>query len=83
MTTETPETHKAWQEALSWCEKRNESHDPHHAALANLAEKLERERDEARRLAFEYRRVWEKVSDAVDETPNYDPLPWEIKNERP
>lgn len=34
------------------------------------------QRDEARRIASEYRRVWEMVSAAVDETPNPDPLPW-------
>jgi len=43
----TPETTKAWHEALDWCRLRGEAHDPHHAALANLAEKLERERDAA------------------------------------
>ena len=48
----TPETTSAWYAALDWCRLRGEGHDPHHAALANLAEKLERERDEAReRLA--------------------------------
>jgi hypothetical protein len=41
----TPETTSAWYAALDWCRLRGEGHDPHHAALANLAEKLERERD--------------------------------------
>lgn len=34
------------------------------------------QRDEARTFAEAYRRVWEKVTAAVDETPNSDPLPW-------
>lgn len=34
------------------------------------------QRDEARRIAEAYRSVWEKVSDAIDEAPNHDPLPW-------
>lgn len=43
-----PETTAAWYAALDWCRLRGEGHDPHHAALANLSEKLERERDAAR-----------------------------------
>jgi len=42
----------------------------------DFARKLERERDEARRIAVQYRCVWEKASDAVDICPNPDPLPW-------
>jgi hypothetical protein len=37
---------------------------------------MERERNEARRIAEAYRQVWDKVFAAVDETPNPDPLPW-------
>ena len=37
------------------------------------------ERNEARRIAEAYRHVWELCSAAVDETPNYDPLPWQKK----
>lgn len=43
--SDTPETTKAWHECLNWCHARDEYHDPHHAALANLAERLERQRD--------------------------------------
>lgn len=46
--TDTPETNKAWSDCLAWCHSRDEYHDPQHAALANLATKLERERDAAR-----------------------------------
>lgn len=42
----TPETDKLWRETLEWCVNRDESHDPQHAALANLSERLERQRDE-------------------------------------
>lgn len=42
---DTPETDAEWHATLDWCNKRNESHDPHHASLANLCEKLERERN--------------------------------------
>ena len=48
---------------------------------ADFARMLERERDEARKFAEEYRRVWEMVSDAIDETPNHDPLPWVSQKE--
>jgi hypothetical protein len=39
----TPQTDKVWHETLDFCNKRDEYPDPHHVALANLAEKLERE----------------------------------------
>jgi hypothetical protein len=45
-------------------------------AMAREIARLRAERDEARRLAEEYRRVWEACSAAVDLTPNPDPLPW-------
>jgi hypothetical protein len=48
MSAPTPETDVEWYATLDWCNKRDEAHDPQHAALANLCEKLERERDEAR-----------------------------------
>jgi hypothetical protein len=44
-----------WSETVSWCNSRDEYHDPYHAKLANLAGKLERERDEARREAEAWR----------------------------
>jgi len=46
---------------------------------ADFARRLERERDEARRIAEAYRKVWEICSNAVDTTPNWDPLPWKRK----
>lgn len=44
--------------------------------LSSVARELAAQRDEARRIAEAYRRVWELCSAAVDETPNGDPLPW-------
>jgi len=41
--SKTPRTDKAWHATLDWCNKRDRMHDPHHAALANLAETLERD----------------------------------------
>jgi hypothetical protein len=45
-----------------------------------LVTKLERERDEAQRIARAYRVVWEQVSAAVDTCPNHDPLPWDLRS---
>ena len=44
---ENPETDKVWHETLDFCNKRDEYPDPQHVALANLCEKLERQRNEA------------------------------------
>ncbi len=41
--SDTPRTAKAWGECLNWITSRDMAHDPQHAALANLAEDLERE----------------------------------------
>jgi hypothetical protein len=41
-----------------------------------IAERRERERDEARRIAEAYRDVWEMCAAAVETCPNPDPLPW-------
>jgi len=55
-------------------------HDLHESSdrLRNRIGELERERDEARRIARAYRVVWEQVSAAVDTCPNPDPLPWDL-----
>lgn len=47
--SDTPESSAAWHDCIAWLNGRDEREDPHHVALANLAEKLERERNEARR----------------------------------
>jgi len=41
--SDTPRTDKAWSDALSQINTAERGHDPHHAALANLAAQLERE----------------------------------------
>lgn len=45
-------------------------------AAANDIENLRKERDEARRYAEVYRKIWEECSAAIDNSPNSDPLPW-------
>ena len=67
----TPETTAAWYAALDWCRLRGEGHDPHHAALANLAEKLERERDAARESLTElYGALVRYEADVDSEAPS-------------
>lgn len=70
--SDTPKTDE--QAVRPWMDLQN---------MTTFARQLEREnttllkeRDEARRIAGAYRRVWELCAAAVDETPNHDPLPW-------
>lgn len=42
----TPETSRAWKAVVDWSNGRDETFDPMHVHLAELAEKLERERDQ-------------------------------------
>jgi len=46
--SDTPETDRAWHDCIAWLNQREEREDPHHVALADLCEKLERERNESR-----------------------------------
>lgn len=76
----TPETDAAKNQILSDVSSMridgwNEAY--HHMSIH--AEKLERERNEARQIAEHYRAFWERVEAAIDDCPNGDPLPWVFK----
>lgn len=49
--SDTPKTDRALHDFFAWLKQREEREDPHHVALADLCEKLERERNEARAYA--------------------------------
>jgi len=84
MKSDTPETDEKWSATLEWCSQRNESHDPHHAALANLCEKLERERNVLSDAISERDQLKAMIAEIIEAeccTPDYIPE-WEAKARR-
>jgi hypothetical protein len=74
--SDTPESSAAWHDCIAWLNQRDEREDPHHVALANLAEKLERERNEARQIAHLWQERW--MNDTPLEECNGTLMPWMI-----
>ena len=66
---ESPESARVWRETVDWCDQRDESFDPQHVALADLAERLEKERNDARRVAEEAVGLLDSEGYEVNEVP--------------